>query len=42
MFYSMGMPLGGRFIDPVSLVIVMSMQPGLVIPSEERLLRVFR
>ena len=33
---------GSRFIDPVSLAIVMSMQSGLIIPSQQRLLRVFR
>lgn len=33
MFPSIGMLLGSRFIDPVSLAIVMSMQSRLVIPS---------
>jgi len=32
-FTSMGMLLGSRFIDPVSLTIVMSMQFGLIIPG---------
>src|SRR5208283_3681706 len=41
-FASTGMLLGSRFIDPVSLAIVMSMQAGLIIPSQQRLLRVFR
>ena len=42
MFASTGMLPGSRFFDPVSLAIVMSMQPGLVIPSQQRLLCVFR
>src|ERR1035437_2000268 len=35
------MRLGIRFIDPISLPTVMSMQSGLIIPSQRRLLRVF-
>ncbi len=38
--FTPGFP-GNRFIDPVSLTIVMPMQSGLIIPSEQRLLRVF-
>ena len=34
-FASTGMLLGSRFIDPVSLAIVMSMQSGLIIPSQQ-------
>ena len=41
-FASTGMLLCRRFIDPVSLAIVMSMQADLIIPSWQRLLRVFR
>jgi hypothetical protein len=36
------MLLGNRFLDPVFMAIVMSMQSGLVIPSYQRLFRVFR
>ena len=37
-----GMLLGSRFLDPVSLAIVMSVQAGLIIPGWQRILRVFR
>ncbi len=39
---STGMRLGDRFIDPVSVAIIMSIQSGLILPSEQRVLRVFR
>ena len=42
MFVSTEMFHDRRFIDPVSFSIVMSMQSGLIIPSHQRLLHVFR
>ena len=41
-FASTGILPGNRFINPVSLEMVMSMQSGLIIPSQQKHLRVFR
>ena len=41
-FASTGMLFDSRFIDPVSLAIVVSMQFGLIIPSQQRPFCVFR
>jgi hypothetical protein len=39
---SIGMLLGRRLVNPVPLAVIMSMQPALIVPSEERFLHVLR